>query len=71
MYQFNTIKNIDLNGGPDYRHRIQDMTLFITIEDKIIIELDDIQIIKMLEALGIATNDFKKGFYNKEINETY
>lgn len=54
---------IDMNQSKEmYKHLIQDKVLYIMKDKKIILELKDKEIMKMLEPLGIATKDFKNGF---------
>ena len=47
---------------PVYKHIISDKTLYIE-KDGVQIKLDQFEIMDVLKALGIATADFKKGFY--------
>ncbi len=49
-------------GRPIYKHVIQDKTLFIE-KDGVRITLDQEEILQVLTALQIATNDFKRGLW--------
>ena len=54
--------------GDKWKHLIQDKQLHISKGDKVIITLNDNEIMRMLKSLGIATADFEHGFdfENKE-----
>lgn len=68
MKSFYTIQKIN-DKTPLYQHKIQDKQLMICDGKNIIVELNDQEIMRMLKALGIATNDFEAGFKFQEYDE--
>jgi len=62
--KFTAIKIIN-ESDDAYAHRIQGMKLYIEQDDKFI-TLNDDEIMDMLEKLGIATSDFKNGYWYKD-----
>jgi hypothetical protein len=60
-----TAVTITNEHGDMCEHKIQGMTLHIEKDDKSII-LDQDEIMTMLERMGIASSDFKAGFWWKD-----
>lgn len=62
-YEFKLFERMDRNKDIPWKHSIQDKIL--VIKDKVhgsVVVLDDVEIMNMLDALGILSDRFKQGF---------